>query len=64
MSVRKALCKEMTSELMVVMEGIHSEEQMVNFNSEKMINMVKGYDISWKLVDSMSGLGDFGRKQG
>lgn len=64
MSVRKALCKEMTSELMVVMEGIHSEEQMVNFNSERMINMVKGYDISWKLVDSMSGLGDFGRKQG
>lgn len=24
---------------------------MVNFNSEKMVNMVKGYDISWKLVD-------------
>lgn len=64
MSVRKALCKEMTSELMVVMEGIHSEEQMVNFNSEKMINMVKGYDISWKLVNSMSNLGDFARKQG
>lgn len=27
-----------------------------------MINMVKGYDMSWKLVDSMSDLGDFGEK--
>lgn len=31
MNVRKALCKEMTRELMVVMEGGHSGEQMVDF---------------------------------
>lgn len=64
MSIRKALSKEVTSELMTVMEGGHSGEQKVNFNSEKMINMVKGYDMSCKLVDSMSDLGDLGRKQG
>lgn len=35
MNVRKALCKEMTRELMVVMEGGHSGEQMVDFELRK-----------------------------